>query len=233
MTGLSRAAVLAAFPVLLGQGRAVRRNTPKLPDAEGLSGVAGTGRPSSSVLVVGDSVASGVGVDHQENCLAGRLAFRLAEANDSTVAWSVLAQTGATASGVRRLVDAAGSLADPELVVVSVGVNDVKVLTSDRAWTRELSALLDALARQAPRADLVWIGVPPMHQFPNLPVKLARLAGGRAARLDALGNQVLATRPRVRRVSLDIKTLTGGFADDGFHPSSASHDRIAEEILRG
>jgi lysophospholipase L1-like esterase len=233
VTGLSRAAVLAALPVLLTQGRALKRDTPRLPDAHGLSGQVGTGTPSHSVLLVGDSVATGVGVDHQENCLAGRLAFRLAEPTDSTVGWSVLARSGATASGVRRLVDTAGPLGDPDLVVLSVGVNDVKVLTSDRVWVRELAALLDGLARHAPRADLVWIGVPPMHQFPMLPAKLARLAGGRAARLDALGTLVLATRPRVRRVALDIDMLEHGFGEDGFHPSAAGHDRIAEEILRG
>lgn len=151
MTGLSRAAMLAALPVLLSQGRAAQRSTPRLPDAEGCSGVAGTGRPSSSVLVVGDSVAAGVGVDHQVNCLAGRLASRLAVATDRAVAWSVLARTGAKASGVRRLVEAAGTLADPDLVVLSVGID----------------------------------------------------------------------------------VLDGAFAADGFHPSTAAHDRIAEEILPG
>lgn len=233
MTGLSRASVLAAFPILLCKGRALKRNTLKLPDAEGLHGIVGSGTPTSSVLVVGDSVATGVGVDHQENCLPGRLATRLADATDSAVEWSVLAKTGATASGVHRLIVATSSLGDPDLVVVSVGVNDVKKLVSDRVWMRELGGLLDALAALAPRADLVWLGVPPMHQFPLLPASLARLAGGRAARLDALGNRVLATRPRVRRVSLEIEMLDGGFVLDGFHPSAASHDRIAEEILRG
>jgi lysophospholipase L1-like esterase len=233
VTGLSRGVMLAALPVLLGQGRAAHRNIPRLPDAEGRSGLAGTGRPSSSVLVVGDSVAAGVGVDHQVNCLAGRLASRLAAATDRTVAWSVLAQTGAKASDVRRLVEAAGTLADPDLVVLSVGVNDVKGLTSDRAWTREFGTLLDVLADKAPRADLVWIGVPPMHEFPTLPMMLARLMGGRASRLDALGERVLANRPRVRRISLGIDVLDRAFAADGFHPSTVAHDRIAEEILRG
>jgi len=233
VTGLSRGAMLAALPVLLSQGRAVQRSTPRLPDAEGRSGLAGTGRPSASVLVVGDSVAAGVGVDHQVNCLAGRLASRLAVATDRAVAWSVLAQTGAKASDVRRLVEAAGTLADPDLVVLSVGVNDVKGLTSDRAWTRELGTLLDVLADKAPRADLVWIGVPPMREFPTLPTMLGRLMGGRASRLDALGERVLADRPCVRRISLDIDVLGGAFAADGFHPSTAAHDRIADEILRG
>ena len=231
MSGLSRAAVLSALPVLLVQGRRVKRETPRLPDTDGLGGQTGTGTPSRTILVVGDSVAAGVGVDFQVNCLSGRLAARITETADVSVEWSVLAQTGAKAVDVRRLVETAVPVGDPDLVVLSVGVNDVKGLTSDRAWSSELAALLDLLAARAPRADLVWIGVPPMAEFPNLPWALARLMGGRASRLDALGDRALARRSRWRRISLDIGMLEGAFAVDGFHPSAVAHDRIAQEIL--
>ncbi|MGC8159861.1 hypothetical protein ACP3WZ_25375, partial [Salmonella enterica] len=46
------------------------------------------------VLVVGDSSAAGVGVEHQEHALAQPLARQLAERTGHPVAWQLVAQSG-------------------------------------------------------------------------------------------------------------------------------------------
>jgi hypothetical protein len=67
------AAMLALAPILLCQGKYVRRVTPKLPEADGPRfGEAGVGKPLR-LLVLGDSAAAGVGVNTQQEALAGHL----------------------------------------------------------------------------------------------------------------------------------------------------------------
>src|SRR5918998_1273279 len=58
---LHRLALLALAPLLVAQGRRVRRTTPRLPEAPGdREGVTGAG-PALRLLVVGDSAAAGAG----------------------------------------------------------------------------------------------------------------------------------------------------------------------------
>ena len=227
--GLPLAAIWLGLPVLLTQGLRVRRETLRLPDADGLTGAAGEGEPLN-LVVLGDSVAAGVGVDHHRDTLAGHLARRLASSRTRAVTWQVVALTGATAGDVLGLACEYAALASADVVVVSVGVNDTKNLHPDRRWRAELTALLDHVLAAAPTADVVLVGVPPMEAFPALPRPLATLMGARARRMDAIGRAVAAGRPRVRRIELTLEQGEGLFAADGFHPSAVVHERLADQI---
>lgn len=227
MTGLARTALLAAGPVLLVQGRRVRRTTPRLAEADGARNDDGP----ALVAVVGDSVAAGVGVDRHEHTVAGRLAARLSATRGTPVGWRVVARSGATAGEVTSLLQGhRDELRAAEVVAVSVGVNDTLRLHPDERWRRELAGLLDAVIEAAPGADVVLLGVPPMGEFPALPTPLRQLLGGRARRLDAIGRAVVATRPRVRHLPLTAGLAAGSFAADGFHPSAASHEVLAGQV---
>lgn len=227
--GLPLGAVWLGLPVLLTQGVRVRRRILRLPVAEGLAGTAGEGEPLS-LLVLGDSVAAGVGVDHHRDTLAGRLAQRLAKSRARAVSWQVLARTGATAGDVLELAGASSLLSTVDVVVISIGVNDTKNLHPDRRWRIELATLLDHVLSAAPNAEIVLINIPPMESFPALPRALATLMGVRARRLDAIGRAVSAERPRVRRIELALVPGEGLFAADGFHPSALVHERLATAI---
>ncbi len=96
------AAMVAMAPVLLCQGRYVRRVTPKLPEAAGpRSGECGAGA-GLGLLVLGDSAAAGVGVATQEEALVGRMVAGLKDR--FRVTWRLEAETGATTrSTIARL----------------------------------------------------------------------------------------------------------------------------------
>jgi lysophospholipase L1-like esterase len=227
--GLPLAAIWLGLPVLLTQGLRVRRETLRLPDADGLTGAVGEGEPLN-LVVLGDSVAAGVGVDHHRDTLAGHLSRRLADSRARAVCWHVVARTGATAGDALGLAAQSSALADADVVLVSIGVNDTKNLHPDRRWRTELAALLDHVLAVSPTVEVVLIGVPPMEAFPALPRALATLMGARARRLDAIGRAVAAERPRVRRIELTLEQGEGLFAADGFHPSAVVHERLAEQI---
>ena len=85
-------AIATLAPLLLWQGRRVRRVTPRLPEPAGpRAGVAGQGAPLR-LLVLGDSAAAGVGVARQRDALTGRLLAELSPRH--TVHWRLLAHTG-------------------------------------------------------------------------------------------------------------------------------------------
>ena len=145
---LSRAIAAAQAPVLLGQGRRLRRETPRLPEAplpwegrvDGRGGEGGGGAPPLRLLVIGDSTAAGVGVDHADLGLGGRLAEALSTRTGRPVQWWRRAATGATARDlVRRFL--APALEQPyDLVFLTVGANDALGLRSARAFRRDPSA---------------------------------------------------------------------------------------------
>lgn len=139
------AAVLA--PVLLRQGARVRRATPVLPEAagdrSGREGASAQG-PPLRLLVVGESTAAGVGVEHQREGLPRQLAVELSRRWDRAVDWQVRARTGATASATAGdLLASATGVQD--LVVVVLGVNDALRLRSRNDWRAGITRMLDVV----------------------------------------------------------------------------------------
>lgn len=231
---LSGAPLLAvgAVGLLAWQGVTARRTIERLPEADGLTGACGEAGAPFHLVVLGDSVAAGVGIAHHDETLAGRLATLLA-ADTRTVRRTVLAESGLTAGGVLEQFGQHPEIASADLVVLSVGVNDALGLHSVRRWRRELGELLGAVTSAAPQARVVLLGVPDMAQFTRLPRPLRDVLGHRSRRLDGAGRDLAAEFTRVQHLPLDLSMLDEGveaFAADGFHPSSALHSAIARQI---
>ncbi|WP_110208146.1 SGNH/GDSL hydrolase family protein [Nocardioides daejeonensis] len=225
-----RLPIWACLPVVVGQGLGVRRRTPRLPEAQGVEGVRGTPGAPFRLAVVGDSLAAGVGVTSHDDTVAGHLAQLLAEERRHEVRWRVDARNGTTAEEIRALL-AGVDLRETDAVLISVGVNDTKDLHTLGRWRRELTALLDHVLREASQAQVVLLGVPPMERFPALPRPLADVFGARATRLRAVAAEVVASRPRVRHLLLDLPGDPTAFAADGFHPGPRFHRAIAEAAV--
>ena len=223
-------APLAALALLARQGLTVRRTALRLPEALGpdLTHAADSGEPLN-LYVIGDSVAAAVGLDDHRGSIAGRLGELLAASGP--VRRRVLATSGFKASETTSAIE--GRLADADVVVISIGVNDTKDLHSRRRWRLDLTTLLDSVTTQAPDARVVLLGLPPMEKFPALPRALGLALGWRARRMDRVGREVAARYPNVRRLELataDFGALDGAFARDGFHPSEISHSHYASRI---
>lgn len=65
-------------PVLIYQGKGLRRRIPRLPEAADPAGTAAGGNPCVRLAVFGDSTAAGVGVKRHQDALAGMLAAAVA-----------------------------------------------------------------------------------------------------------------------------------------------------------
>jgi lysophospholipase L1-like esterase len=213
------------------QGMHLRRTVLRLPEALDPTGSHGEVGDPLHLLVIGDSVAAGVGVDHHGNTLAGRLADLLSV--DRAVQRTVVARSGHTARDVTAMVT--GRLGGAGVIVLSVGVNDTKNLHSAKRWRQDLTELLDVVSTEAPEAPVVLLGLPPMEVFPSMPRALGLTMGARARVMDRVAADVAATYPHVVRVPLrraDFGATPDPFARDGFHPSASAHAAFAERIHR-
>lgn len=206
---------LVLGPLLMVQGRYVRRVTPRLPEAAGERSGSGGQGPELRVLIAGDSAAAGVGVATQDEALSGQLCQALMP--DFSVHWKLLAQTGRTSSQVLEALSA-----EPEqgfdVAVVSVGVNDVTGRTSDLKWQVNLAQLTRVLTGRFRARHVVFTAVPPMHLFPSLPQPLRWYLGLRARQLNRQLEYHCRQDPACEYLAVPFPVSGELMARDGFHP---------------
>jgi lysophospholipase L1-like esterase len=222
-------------PVLIAQGRQARKRTPRLPEPEGpRSGLIGDGssRAGLRLLIAGDSAAAGVGVGHQREALSGCLTAALADRFD--LDWRLVAQTGYdTRDLIHRL---SAEPARPfDLVVLSLGVNDVTGTLRIGHWLDAQRELIDLLCDRFEAERILLSAVPPMEVFRALPQPLRVFLGLRArafncALADALPGWSYASR--CTHVSLPPLAHPDALAADGFHPGALTYRVWATELAR-
>ena len=220
-------ATVALGPLLLSQGRRVRREVPLLPEPPGArSGIAGEG-PPLRLLILGDSAAAGVGAASQDEALAGRLAVALAPA--FRVDWRLEATTGdTTADALARLREFPAAPFDA--VLTSLGVNDVTGRLPLGAWRRRQLALIDRLRERFGAAHIVLSALPPMHRFPALPQPLRWYVGSRARDFNRVLAGVARERPGCDYLELEHRGMdVTAMASDGFHPGPPLYALWAQE----
>jgi lysophospholipase L1-like esterase len=172
--------------------------------------------PLLRLLVVGDSAAAGVGAATQDEALSGQLAVALAPT--FRLHWKLLAFTGATtADMLDRLRREAAERFD--VVVTSLGVNDVTGSRSLATWRRQQEQLVELLAARFGARLILLSGLPPMHRFPALPQPLRWYLGSRARDFDRVLAEVAARQPGCEFLALGHEMMdASAMSGDGFHP---------------
>lgn len=216
---LLKLSTFALLPVLLVQGMKVRNNTPRLSEASGdRNDIVGQGQPLS-LLILGDSAAAGVGVETQQQALSGAIISELQ--HEYLLQWKLHAKTG---DATQQVFQAVQQL-DPQcydVVITSIGVNDVTKLTSAKSWLKQQKQLFSYIQTQFQPKLIIVSGVPPMQHFPALPNPLAWLFGKYAEQMNQALQQWLAPQPQFRFIQYDIEAFQAmdlPMASDGFHPS--------------
>lgn len=224
-------ATIGLGPLLLLQGRHVRRVTPRLPEPDGpRRGEAGQGAPLR-LLVTGDSAAAGVGSAHQDEALAGRLVAALAP--HFRVSWVLEAQTGRTTADALAHLQSLPE-ASFDVVVTSLGVNDVTGGVGVAPWLQRQRELVALLQVRFGARHVLLSALPPMHEFPALPQPLRWYLGAQARRFNAGLGAWAPAQPGCRFVRPEFVAVAGAMASDGFHPGPAAYaqwaQHLAEEI---
>lgn len=215
------------WPILWLQGKMVRRVTPLLPEAVGpRRGTRGQG-PPIRVLIAGDSAAAGVGVSTQDHALCGQLVNRLS--THHAVEWHVLAVKGLDSPGLTKLLAEAPS-ARFDVVVLSMGANDVTSLCPPRLWVQQQIALAELIDHRFSPDLLVYTAVPPMHACRALPQPLRWFMGRWALEMNARLSRWLSGHHKRTMHWHPETTTVNGLAIDGIHPNSLGYSCWAEEL---
>ncbi len=216
-------------PILVAQGAYARRFTPKLPEPAGArAGTQGRG-PALNLLIAGDSAAAGVGANHQNAALSGRLVDTLSDTY--SVRWQLCATTGHAANdALTRLKQQPAHPVD--VALISLGVNDVTSPNRVKPWIEQMRQLNQLIHDRFGCRVTIFTAVPPMHQFPALPQPL-RWYLGRKARLFNQHLSHLATpahtSPITQVLAIPFPLTPQYIAQDGFHPSESAYQLWANQ----
>jgi lysophospholipase L1-like esterase len=215
-------------PLLLYQGSGLRRRIPRLPEAAGPAGRTPGASPQVRLAVFGDSTAAGVGAERHQDALAGQLAAAVARQTGRAVSWRAVARSGATS---RTALDLVPGLVRgewrPDVVVVLIGVNDLKNVRPLRAWDHDVGALLTAIDGLTAKSRVIVSGMAPVSRFPALPQPMRAVMALRARAMDHTLRRVAGDG----YVPVSTQMIGGGFfAEDGFHPSSDGYRAWAGEL---
>lgn len=230
--------VFVLAPVLAWQGIKVKTRVPRFPEAAEPEGFApGEVSPPLRVTLLGESTAAGVGVERHRDGLAGHLAAAVAGLTGREVRWRVVARPGATARAalrefVPRLREGGWS---PDVVVVTLGVNDLLRIRRPRIFQRDMHRLVRGIHQELGPVSVVLTGLPPMRRLVILPQPLRAVIALRARALDHGVRAVAARVPGVRYVPIESSAWPPGgeewfFAADRFHPSSEGYRTWAEVV---
>jgi lysophospholipase L1-like esterase len=214
----SRALAVLQGPVVLRQGRRLRRATPHLPDAELPWTGELPGPDPVRLLVLGDSTAAGVGALTQADALPGRLAHALQARTGRGIRWRAVGENGATARDLveRYLVEALDQPAD--LLFLTIGANDAMKLRGAGAYVRDVRTILDAFTAANPDAVVLMSSLPVFGRFALLPEPLRTALYRHGLALEGAARRLVERRPR-SLMSADPPPYADDFwADDRFHP---------------
>ena len=214
-------AVLLA-PIVLVQGRRLRRSIPRMAPAAPRSG-GSRAAEAVRVLVVGDSSAVGTGVAETADAMAGQLARRIPD----PVAWRVVGDNGLRSDEVLEKYLGQALDTPSDLIVVMVGWNDCLQLRSARAFGETTGELLDALRNANPQASIVLVATPQFGRFAVYPQPLRAVLGAHDAGHTRAAAALAASH--------DIH-LVDGFdgvhvSSDRFHPDATGYARLADAVV--
>ena len=205
-------------PLLLAEGLYTRIATARLPPAGARRGRTPGGAGSAIKLIgLGDSIIAGIGVARHAESLVGQLAQRVTERTGRPVEWEAVGFSGATSQVILDRLLPPAVRAEPELAVLSVGVNDAVRGVAPRVFKERLAAIVDGLTSSRRRPAVVFGGIPPLASFPALPWPLSRLLGERTVRLQQAAVDLTGYRG-LKVVVFPLRLDRAAFSRDGFHP---------------
>ncbi|MFF1538506.1 SGNH/GDSL hydrolase family protein [Microbacterium sp. NPDC058269] len=187
------------------------------------------------LLVLGDSIAAGLGAEHRKETLGGRLAKATGRRIHRPVRLRTAAVVGAESPDLQRQLDAVPTEYRPDVAVIVVGGNDV---THRLPVALSAQHLHETIRRLRERGAEVVVGTcPDLGALRAVPQPLRRIASSLSRRLaesqDETARQAGAEPVDLRRAvgPMFFDEPEAMFSLDRFHPSALGYRRTAEALL--
>ena len=187
------------------------------------------------LLLLGDSIAAGLGADRPKRTLGAQLSKRLADRTNRAVRLRTAAVVGSETSMLRSQLAGLPAEYVADVAVIVAGGNDVTHRVKVSVSCDHLAAAVTAL--HAHGTHVVVGTCPDLGALTPVPQPLRAMAGFASRQLAAAQRDVVVTLGG-RAVSLRdvvgpffIADPAKMFATDRFHPSGAGYRRTAKAIL--
>lgn len=223
------------LPVLLLQGLMVKMRTPILPGASGEPAglIQGGGEPVD-LVVFGESTVAGIGVDTYDQALAAQTASALAETLGRSVRWRAVGRSGMTARDLHAGFFQEGSPSSADIIIISLGVNDVLHMHSPGRYFRDLCLAIAEVRRIFGDIPVVIAGIAPVGTFPAIPHPLRLVLGLRVRVLDRAAGVLSRSLKNVYHCPGFNPARSDGidacFAGDGFHPNPLGYSLMGKRL---
>ncbi|MEO1514835.1 MAG: SGNH/GDSL hydrolase family protein [Bacteroidota bacterium] len=230
------------LPFMALQGKKIRANMQDLPDAAPpYEGEVGDSGHRLRILGLGESTIAGVGVEQMEQSITAHIARHLQRQLDCPFQWEVIGRSGYTAQKVSEELVPLIPSQDYDLIVIGLGGNDTFLLTSPRQWQKSIQELITCIRRQGHKSPILFINVPPVHEFLVFPWHF-KLVLGRLVRLHSYVLKQVAYRADQVHYMQDkihlsdmmqrvpYPTQPTDYFSDGVHPSELTYRLWAQQI---
>ena len=187
------------------------------------------------LLLLGDSIAAGLGAERRKDTLGARLAKGIAKRAHRSVRLTTAARVGSESSVLPEQMDGLATSYRADVAVIVVGGNDVTHRVPVAESVRHLE---ETIARLREAGTEVVVGTcPDLGALRPVPQPL-RALGSRMSRQLAAAQQEAAVRAGAHAVSLAdvvgpffITNPDEMFSLDRFHPSGTGYRRTATALL--
>ncbi|MEO7351961.1 MAG: SGNH/GDSL hydrolase family protein [Marmoricola sp.] len=187
------------------------------------------------LLLLGDSIAAGLGADRAKRTLGAQLAKRLADRTNRSVRLHTAAVVGSETSMLRSQLSGLPRHYVADVAVIIVGGNDVTHRIKTSVSCDHLASAVTAL--HAEGTHVVVGTCPDLSALTAVPQPLRTIIGV-ASRQLATAQRATVTGIGARAVSLGevvgpffVAEPVKMFAIDRFHPSSAGYRRTAKAMM--
>ena len=187
------------------------------------------------LVLLGDSLAAGLGAARRKETLGGRIAKGMAIRLHRPVRLRTAAVVGSESPDLVRQLDALPEGYRPDVAVIVVGGNDVTHRLPVAVSVRHLETAIDRL--RATGAEVVVGTCPDLGTLRPVPQPLRRIVSSLSRRLAVAQNE---TARAAGAVPVDLRRTVGPmffdepeemFSLDRFHPSALGYRRTAEALL--
>lgn len=176
-----------------------------------------TSASAATILILGDSLSAGYGIELQEGWVA-LLDTRLKGEGEYTVINASI--SGDTTSGGLTRLDKALSVHQPDLVIIELGGNDGLRGIPLQTIERNLAEMVNRTRASGAQALLVGMRIPP-NLGPLYTERFHRIYSDVATALDV---------PRVPFLLEGVATDPARMQDDGIHPNVSGQPRMLDNV---
>ena len=217
-------------PLLWFQGMRLKREVLRFPTpVDSPFGICKGNDKDFNIIGLGESPMAGVGIAKHALTLTGLTALRLNKLLGHNVKWKILAESGICLKKLNNLIrDQCDENVD--LVLVSIGGNDVFQLTSPWTWKKNINTCVNILFKNYKKPLILFSPVPPVGRFPAIPTPLRLAFGFWEYLLQAILAHEIKTMNNAFLLDERFPDCKKYYLDDGIHPSSIAYDPWSEKL---